>query len=259
TKVREDQLFVSYTPVQCNWLQGVDATVDSAHVGILHQSWVATIAGNSQALISANLAPRYEVQDRDYGIRAVALRDQADGSCYARIGEFVAPFFMFIGTSNSAAGERTLFINVPVDDHNCFLVLLRYTIEGKGPLTTGPGSAWDPEKADLDNFASVSADGWLRWGQNRNAMDEGHFTGFDGNLLSEDVAVQVSMGPIVDRTKEFLSTSDVGIVRARRMLLKTVRDFQAGKPPRSDIQYGAIRADAILLPPGEKWQDRMPR
>ena len=50
-------------------------------------------------------------------------------------------------------------------------------------------------------------------------MNAGHFTGFGRSLLEEDAVIQASMGPIVDRTKENLSSGDVAVAHARRMLL----------------------------------------
>ena len=259
TGLPDDHLFVSYTPLDCNWMQGLDAAVDSSHVSILHQSWVPQILGAPPGLLQSNSAPRYEVEETDYGMRAAALRDLPDGSCYARVGEFVLPFFMFIGTSNSAAGEATLFTCVPVDDTHSFLIFLRYARAGRGPLTTGPGKPdYEQGDDDLDNFAPVPGDAWKRWGQDRAAMQDGHYTGYTSKLLLEDIVVQTSMGPIVDRTKEHLTSADLGTVRMRRLLLKAIRDHQAGADVSARIEYGQIRADAFVVPPGKTWRDNVP-
>lgn len=42
--------------------------------------------------------------------------------------------------------------------------------------------------------------------------------------------MQESMGPIADRTQEFLFVGDSGIVRIRKLLLKALQDFADGKP-----------------------------
>ena len=62
-------------------------------------------------------------------------------------------------------------------------------------------------------------------------MREGHFSGFTGNLLQEDMVTQASMGPIVDRTRDHLSSSDVAVVQARRLLLQALEDDAAGRTP----------------------------
>ena len=60
------------------------------------------------------------------------------------------------------------------------------------------------------------------------------FTGIDG-INAQDVAIQESMGAIVNRTKDNLSRSDMVIVVARRMLLQAARTVaDGGDPPAVD-------------------------
>jgi phthalate 4,5-dioxygenase len=58
--------------------------------------------------------------------------------------------------------------------------------------------------------------------------------------------VMVSMGPIVDRSQEYLCSADQAIVRVRRQLLEEVRAFMNGKTPKSaqseSMSYRDIRA-----------------
>jgi hypothetical protein len=88
-------------------------------------------------------------------------------------------------------------------------------------------------------------------------MAAGNFTGFDRNIITEDVVVQASMGPVVDRTKEFLSASDIAVAQGRRRLLTALRAQQAGTPePRpapAEDPRGIFPLDA-LLPPGTEWR-----
>ncbi|MGE0384138.1 MAG: Rieske (2Fe-2S) protein, partial [Gammaproteobacteria bacterium] len=71
------------------------------------------------------------------------------------------------------------------------------------------------------------------------------FSGFTGNLLQEDIVTQVSMGSIVDRTHEHLSSSDVAIIHARRALLTALDRIAAGHAPIGD----ALPADLRHLEP----------
>jgi len=69
--------------------------------------------------------------------------------------------------------------------------------------------------------------------------------------------MEEAMGPIVDRTREYLGSCDAVLIRARRILLKAVRDFQAGKPPfgqDTDVDYSKIRALAIRYPKEQDWR-----
>ena len=67
-----------------------------------------------------------------------------------------------------------------------------------------------------------------------------NFTGMRG-IREEDIAVQEDQygGPIADRTKEHLGTSDVGVIALRRRLLNAVRNLQAGREPPESRRGGA--------------------
>jgi hypothetical protein len=53
------------------------------------------------------------------------------------------------------------------------------------------------------------------------------------------MAVIESMGPISDRSREHLGTSDSAIIGARRRLLREVADFQEGIEPYAP-QHGEL-------------------
>ena len=49
----------------CNWLQGIEGTIDSAHVGLLHQTWIAEaakMAEHSNLTMALDQPPKYETQ-----------------------------------------------------------------------------------------------------------------------------------------------------------------------------------------------------
>jgi len=59
----------------------------------------------------------------------------------------------------------------------------------------------------------------------------------------------VSMGPIVDRTKEHLSSSDVAIIHLRRQLLQVLDDLEAGSPPAPAASHlSVVPTDEVLAP-----------
>jgi hypothetical protein len=59
------------------------------------------------------------------------------------------------------------------------------------------------------------------------------------------------MGPIVDRTKENLVSTDNGIIMARHRLLRAVKALadQGITPPGIDPAHQKVRSAAIVLPP----------
>ena len=60
-------------------------------------------------------------------------------------------------------------------------------------------------------------------------MQAGNFTGIKG-FPNQDLAMWVSMGPIADRSRERLGSSDQAIVEFRRRMVEAVRAFQNGEP-----------------------------
>ena len=63
------------------------------------------------------------------------------------------------------------------------------------------------------------------------------------------------MGHITPRNKEHLGTTDIGIIKSRRRLLKEATALQDGEEPyaasHGDVYY--VRAGDILLSPEENW------
>ena len=93
-------------------------------------------------------------------------------------------------------------------------------------------------------------------------MNAGHATGFGRSLLEEDAATQTSMGPIVDRSKEHLSSSDAAVAHARRMLLEALAAAERGeRPPGSALTPGGLRLPNcvdVIVPAGQPWQESAP-
>jgi hypothetical protein len=82
----------------------------------------------------------------------------------------------------------------------------------------------------------------------RNRQKADSITGIHG-FAAQDQALQESMGPIVDRTRERLGTSDTAIIAARRRLLQEFRALMEGNEPiaakRGDLYW--VRSASLLL------------
>jgi hypothetical protein len=237
----------------------VEATLDTAHVGTLHQAYIERNRGDESKTIThalEALAPRYEVERTSYGIDAAALRPMADGTTYLRTTKYIMPFISLVPGSAAADIPGNMFISSPIDDthHNLFFGNWFELSEIGGPGAPVPAQQefgvgtlpYDPH-----NYGRFIAGRDDNWGQDREAMKNGHFSGFTGNLLQEDIVTQASMGPIADRTKEHLSTSDVAIIHARRLLLDAIDDMNAGRrPPGAEpgVDHRDVVPVDVLLP-----------
>ena len=65
----------------------------------------------------------------------------------------------------------------------------------------------------------------------------------------QDAAVQESMGPIEDRSREHLVSTDNGIIMTRNRLLQAAKEVAEGKrPPGTDIASQGVRAVSMVTP-----------
>jgi len=247
----------------CNWLQGVEGTIDSAHVGWLHRTWHAETAKNPEyANLGLALAqqPTYETEASEYGIRAAALRPAGDGHTYVRITEYFMPLVTIVPVGRAQPRDGSMFVCSPVDDTHHLLFYGYFSDTPKPPTEEMPGLIAPDFLPDPFDFSGLQGDRSNRWGQDRALMNAGHTTGFGRTLLEEDAAVQASMGPILDRTKENLTSGDAAVAFARRVLLDAVRAVEAGELPpgsaRSSSEPVRMRnALEAVLEEGKRWED----
>lgn len=226
----EEQVWLCRTISPCNWFQGVEGTLDSVHVGTLHHTWISRVrdTGRNDTIgLTLNVPPRYEVDETPYGLRAAALRKIDGDRQYLRVTEYIMPFTSLVpGSMSDRIGS--MFISVPIDNEN-HMLFWGYWDEDT-PIDMENERMLRSGERDLDNYATFSGTRETAWGQDREAMRHGHFSGFDDCLLQEDVVVQFSMGRTADRTNETLCSSDVALARARRRLLRELAAMENGTP-----------------------------
>ena len=174
---------------------------------------------------------------------------------------FIAPF---ISLFPGPLGWTSMQIFVPIDDeHTMFHFIQTRHDKPIDELTrsrrakrSGMAARRRSRPAEYRKIRS-QANNWL---QDRAAMEGGSFTGIHG-VNNEDIAMQESMGPIFDRTKEHLGTSDVAVIRMRRIMLDGVRAFvEDGAPPvglAEPVAYETLHAGERMVRHGERWQAAM--
>jgi len=258
------EMVMTISAVPANWLQGLEGGIDSVHAPTLHRSVIeATLARKGDAGtegVRATIAapPRYETEPTSFGQRQASLRAAGDGRTYVRIAHYFFPFVVLVPNGYGSAVHAFCF--APIDDRHHLVFFGNY---GTAPLSLREVSgALEGELPDPRNFASLEGDRDDRWGQDRALMDAGHWSGFGRSAIAEDTAVQVSMGPVVDRTKENLSSSDVAIAHTRSLILDTLAGYADGAtPPGSAWTAERVRVpqpfDAVL-DAGGSWRDLRP-
>ena len=231
--------------IPCNWAQILEGAIDSAHSSSLHSSdFVPARVKAGEATDtnwlrpSTDKSPRLQVQHTDYGFRYAALRRPIQNAAtheYVRTTVFVAPFTVLVPPNNL---YNVANVNVPVDDTHTAFYFLAWgdaastpsTEEWRKFLNVRPG-------VTLDEFYRIKASMDNRFGQDRQAMKAGNFTGITG-FPNQDIAMWVTMGPIADRSLERLGASDQAVVEFRKQMVASAAAFAEGKPA---IGTGAAR------------------
>jgi phthalate 4,5-dioxygenase oxygenase subunit len=255
---------------ECNWVQTLEGVIDSAHGNYLHSNLLKPAEGLDVTELRENGrldrpsddgAPRIEVENTPYGFRYAAIRkplEHADTQQYVRVTHFIAPIYaLFPGPR----GMTHMQIFVPIDDEHT----MHYFVKSSelAPIDEATREvhvkrAGTRMGVDIDeDFRKVRTPDNL-WLQDRGAMERGEsFSGIFG-VTTEDIAVQESMGPIYDRTKEHLGASDIAVIRMRRLMLDAAARFRDdGAPPLGlgePVSYAQIRAEERIIPRSESWE-----
>ncbi len=245
----------------CNWLQGLEGEIDTSHLAFLHYGKLApddAPEGTFLHYLVKDRAPRYSVVDTDFGTMYGAYRPGPEGQDYWRLANFLFPCHTMIPTG--VLGLQILARSwVPMDDEHMmfFLMASRQAFAG----LTGGGN-----RVGLQDLLEPNGTGWYgRFRMRPNAgndylIDRGKqrtedWTGIPG-IHTQDQAITESMGPIYDRSREHLGSSDAMVIRVRRRLLQAVRELaeKGTTPPGVDNpEVYRVRSGGTFLPRGADW------
>jgi nitrite reductase/ring-hydroxylating ferredoxin subunit len=240
--VPPERRYISKRFQECNYLQAMEGGIDSSHVAFLHGGALKTdplfrgAKGNEYT--DHDRQVQFEIVEFDGGLLIGARRNADEGRYYWRITPWIAPFYTLIPprAGHPIGGHAW----VPIDDTHCWSWSINYR----------PHQALAPEEVAAmkggrgihvryvpGTFipAANKANDYL---MDREAQRAGlSFSGVDG-IAMQDASLQESMGPIIDRARENLVTTDNGIIFARRVLLRMARANREGKP------IAALRAES---------------
>jgi phthalate 4,5-dioxygenase oxygenase subunit len=233
-----EQRYLQKAYLECNYLQALEGDIDPAHLSYLHRSWqrrpmarkdARTVPGSDKSAASflrEDRRPRLETERTDFGVRNYAIRDAGDGQRYIRINNFIMPNKVAAIGNEGRVGEGcTIHWHVPIDDesHVRFDVFFNRV----RPVAR--------ERYDLEATAEMIGHRYRRNKRNRYLQDRElmklNFSGMGEHLGAQDAWATETPGPIHDRSREHLGTSDTHIVAARRQLLAGIAAVQAGRAP----------------------------
>jgi phenylpropionate dioxygenase-like ring-hydroxylating dioxygenase large terminal subunit len=241
----------------CNWLQALEVGIDPAHASWLHKyfededpaanygrQFRGTPADSSLPITKVLREydrPEIRVERAEYGMRLQTLRKLSDTQTHIRVTNVVFPQAFVIPMN----AEMTITqFHVPVDDYGCYW----YSI------FTSFGAAVDKETMRNQRLKTYPAPDYKPifgrangWGFSAEEQRSRTFTGMGMDINIHDQFACESQGPVQDRTKENLGSSDKGIVLYRRILMDAIRKSEAGETPLMVVDDAQARA--LIGPP----------
>jgi phthalate 4,5-dioxygenase len=261
TQMAESHRAVSRVMEECNWLQALEGGIDTSHFTILHRALKkdAKQPGISPDNVGIQgSAPSLEVDFTDYGYRYYGIRPLGE-KLYVRGYHFVMPFTQ-LRPPGPGKEEVHGHYWVPIDDHNC-MVWNFYHSYGDEPIgdrevSDTSGNAYGTHVDTKNGFRSLRNRG-NDWGIDRAMQKTETYTGIPG-INQQDRAVQESMGPVVDRTRENLGPADKAVVATRRLLLEAMETVErGGDPPGVGNSYYDARTAELVVPKADNWRSAL--
>ena len=244
-----------------NYLQNVEGEIDSAHVSFLHRDLtrqgLGAVLGQAALQSSQDAAPQFNVRETDYGLLVGARRYHDPEHYYWRVTQYLTPAYTMIPTE---PGFPISFPGaIPIDDQNMW----GYTVtwhpdrplkeEEIAAIETWKGIYTELIPGTFDNKLNFEND----YGIDRELQKTASFTGIRG-IREQDLAVQEDQwGPITDRSREHLGTTDLAVIAMRRKLLAELEALDKGEEP-TEVHNGAVyrvRSAAFITEHDTVWYE----
>jgi 5,5'-dehydrodivanillate O-demethylase len=206
----EGERRITVRPLDCNWLQAMENSVDPAHLQILHQGsgTNARVRLDNTTRGLTDVVDHFEFDVLPYGI--MKRRVYRNGL----IDEHPLIF------PNILRHQGTQ-IRVPVDDTHT----MHFSISYRAPKAGQRLQADDEIPADYGRPHKIPADALYPYA---------HYTMAD--VGAQDYMAWETQGAIPDRTIERLATSDRGVVMFREMLRDEIDRMSQGHDPRCVVR-----------------------
>jgi phthalate 4,5-dioxygenase oxygenase subunit len=193
-------------------------------------------------------APWFTVKKTDYGLVIAVRRKAEEDRYYWRLTQFLVPSHTMIPYQSGHSIHGHCW--VPRDDQTCWVWTTSWNPDA--PLSEND---WKMIRDETFVHARVDPITFkpVRNKENNYMVDREQqrtstMTGIHG-FASQDQAIQESMSPIVDRTRERLGTSDTAIIAMRRLLLQEIRELAETHEPfaahHGDVYW--VRSASLLL------------
>ena len=197
----------------CNWLQQVENSMDAVHVSFVHH-WGKV--GSFGAVVAATI-PELSYEETDAGIRQTAVRSAGS----TRVSDWTFPNNNHISHPTLELSDPWVDVGVwmtPVDDEHTMRFLI-YSIPSTDPETDARIREYF-EKYSEYNPADHHDDLFVH-----GKLPEDKLVQLTS---AQDYVAAVGQGAIVDRTRERLGRSDMGIALLRRLYWREMEAIEQG-------------------------------
>jgi 5,5'-dehydrodivanillate O-demethylase len=223
--------------IPCNWLQIMENSLDAVHTEWLHGHFFEFVKESEGLKIS--LTQRHVkigFEEFEYGIvKRRVLEGHTEEDDDWKIGHpVVFPNTLAIGNASPDWHEYRFQFRVPVDDTHT-----RHYWFGAFVL---PEGATAPAHL-LDRVHEYETPIF---------QPDGEF--MLDSIHGQDIMAWVTQGPIADRSRESLGSTDRGITMYRRMLLRELKRVEEGKDPKNVIRDPGQNGVIVLPLEGKKAQ-----
>lgn len=216
----DESRFTTKVLHNCNYLQANEGNYDPVHHSFLHLrlrregTKLRRGAVNYSAL---DRAPVVEADETDFGARVYGVRRVGADMNYVTIRNFVLPGI----TLTATAGAHW---HVPIDDTRHWKYVILFNRAGRlDPAVIGQ------TRAEIQADYCLVRNQANRYLQDREEMKNLTYSGLGTDNLDDDLYATEGEGPIQDRTQEHLGYGDQGIIVARKVLLRAIREVHNGR------------------------------
>ncbi len=229
---------------RCNWLQAFEVGIDPAHPSFLHRYFhdesvdgqegkqfrgasAGDVGGEKWPMtrvLRECYQPDIKAEPTPHGFEITTLRKISDALTHVRVTQALFPHTFVIPLSQTVTITQC---HVPIDD-TCTHWYTLFTSYA-GPLDPAQMRAQRMQTITLPDYQpNVGAHN--SWGFDSGKHGETYLGMGDDINVHDQWAVE-SPGPIADRTREHLGTSDKVIMAYRRLLQKSIDAVEAGATP----------------------------
>jgi hypothetical protein len=202
-------------------------------------------------VLADKMAHYVAIEDTPSGLMMVAVSNRPDVKLQYMAGPWMMPIFCTAGIAGP--GVYSSNMRIPIDDNALMFYRFRWSYQplpAKEIYSYEAGEYIYPKLVPgtfipVDNKAND-------YNVDRVAQRNYSYSGIKTFPLQDIAMMEDQRGPLMDRTREHLASSDEAIIRVRRRLIRAARALAEGQDPQEPFHPEAYtyHSSSIAVPPG---------